>query len=504
MTPAPCAFERAREDVARAIRAHAGAGEVRAAAGGEGDVPLSVEGRAIVGHAALLVLDELVAAAADAEAPVLEHADGAVPSLLAAALEWASATIAEPSLVFAMVEDLVAASTLADCEAVFTWLESNVDAVGTYFDKGKFALLRACNDLLRRLSKDADTVLCGRVVMLLAKLYPLSERSALNVTGKFNVGNVTEFEEADGQLDGTNGEVDAHFHEAFWGLQRLFNDPMKLLGGDASTFSDFTSGVGKALDAFESLPLATPAEAGAAAGGDDADRIGAKYLTSGRLLNLQLRDGAFRRHFLCQCLIIFRFLRAPGNKKGALKPEQAKRITPVEERVLGALKRTAPGSEGARFVAAIQETLQREGSWVAWKKDGCKKSIERKPEEAPAPAPVKRRRVMRGAAPQVELSNLWKSPLGDHEAFVRSEERKPVPELGELLKPLAAELDPDAGIEEEYLLKNNKNWCWKALRLVGRSNWSDLQQATKGGVDKIVHKYVEGAPEVKPTAGEDA
>ena len=124
MTPAPCAFERAREDVARAIRAHAGAGEVRAAAGGEGDVPLGVEGRAIVGHAALLVLDELVAAAADAEAPVLEHADGAVPSLLAAALEWASATIAEPSLVFAMVEDLVAASTLADCEAVFTWLES--------------------------------------------------------------------------------------------------------------------------------------------------------------------------------------------------------------------------------------------------------------------------------------------------------------------------------------------------------------------------------------------
>ena len=215
MTPAPCAFERAREDVARAIRAHAGAGEVRAAAGGEGDVPLGVEGRAIVGHAALLVLDELVAAAADAEAPVLEHADGAVPSLLAAALEWASATIAEPSLVFAMVEDLVAASTLADCEAVFTWLESNVDAVGTYFDKGKFALLRACNDLLRRLSKDADTVLCGRVVMLLAKLYPLSERSALNVTGKFNVGNVTEFEEADGQLDGTPSHPPSPFPDHF-------------------------------------------------------------------------------------------------------------------------------------------------------------------------------------------------------------------------------------------------------------------------------------------------
>ena len=48
--------------------------------------------------------------------------------------------------------------------------------------------MRVCNDLKLRLSKEktSDVVLRGRVSLLLSALYPLSERSALNIAGAYN------------------------------------------------------------------------------------------------------------------------------------------------------------------------------------------------------------------------------------------------------------------------------------------------------------------------------
>ena len=40
-----------------------------------------------------------------------------------------------------------------------------------------------CNDLLRRLSQSKNTVFCGRIQLFLARLFPLSEKSALNLVG---------------------------------------------------------------------------------------------------------------------------------------------------------------------------------------------------------------------------------------------------------------------------------------------------------------------------------
>lgn len=56
---------------------------------------------------------------------------------------------------------------------------------------GKFIILRTCNSLLRKLSKSCNTEYCGRVLMFLASVYPISERSSVNVNGKVNTGNVT-------------------------------------------------------------------------------------------------------------------------------------------------------------------------------------------------------------------------------------------------------------------------------------------------------------------------
>lgn len=42
-------------------------------------------------------------------------------------------------------------------------------------------MLRTCNQLLRRLSKGHHAVLCGRILIFLARLLPLSDRSGINL-----------------------------------------------------------------------------------------------------------------------------------------------------------------------------------------------------------------------------------------------------------------------------------------------------------------------------------
>jgi hypothetical protein len=59
-----------------------------------------------------------------------------------------------------------------------------------------------CNDLLKRLSKSQNTVFSGRIHLFLAKLFPLNEKSGLNLMSHFSdnttryTTNLEDFEEA--------------------------------------------------------------------------------------------------------------------------------------------------------------------------------------------------------------------------------------------------------------------------------------------------------------------
>lgn len=75
--------------------------------------------------------------------------------------------------------------------------------------KGKgLILLRMCNELLRRLSKETSTVFCGRILMFLANSFPLGERSGVNLRGDFNTDMIHYDDEqevdADTSLTGKN------------------------------------------------------------------------------------------------------------------------------------------------------------------------------------------------------------------------------------------------------------------------------------------------------------
>ena len=71
--------------------------------------------------------------------------------------------------------------------------------------------------------------------------------------------------------------------------------------------------------------------------------------------------------------------------------------------------------------------------------------------------------------------------------------KQAVPSLSAYLQPLVEQLDPEAGIEKEYLLTNDKVWMWKALRLMSKKDVSLLGKisAQGGSMEAAVNHFVE-------------
>lgn len=155
----------------------------------------------MVEHTLRKILDSLIREAVAAKTSIMSHARArdvpVVPRLLDFTLHLCETGYAERGIIFTLLEELVEAATIAECEQVFTWVEKNTATLGApaLFERGKLILLRTCNQLLRRMSKADNTVLCGRLLMLLANLFPLSERSGVNVNGEFHVANHTPKED---------------------------------------------------------------------------------------------------------------------------------------------------------------------------------------------------------------------------------------------------------------------------------------------------------------------
>lgn len=61
------------------------------------------------------------------------------------------------------------------------------------------------SDLLRRLSRSQNTVFCGRILLFLARFFPFSERSGLNLISEFNLENVTTFTNVETEMEEDEG-----------------------------------------------------------------------------------------------------------------------------------------------------------------------------------------------------------------------------------------------------------------------------------------------------------
>lgn len=149
--------------------------------------------------------------------------------------------LATTSVPVMLLSDVFDALTLNHCEELFTYVENNVAIwkEDLFFSQCKNNLLRMCNDLLRRLSRSQQTVFCGRILLFLAKFFPFSERSGLNIISEFNLENVTEFGNEKIQIETnekmdvdeeeekkeTKISIDYNLYRKFWALQDFFRNP---------------------------------------------------------------------------------------------------------------------------------------------------------------------------------------------------------------------------------------------------------------------------------------
>ena len=92
-----------------------------------------------------------------------------------------------------------------------------------------------------------------------------------------------------------------------------------------------------------------------------------------------------------------------------------------------------------------------------------------------------------GNAALTKLWNMGGNALED----IAQKQSEVVPGLSDYLAPVAEQMDPEAGIEEEYKVKNDKAFQWKALRLMAKKDVALLSKvsAPNGGLEAAVKHY---------------
>jgi len=404
-----------------------------------------------------------------------------------------------------LLNDIFDSSTLLDCEKLFSFVEKNVNiwTAEPFFTAGKNHLLRMCNDILRRLSKSQNTIFCGRIQLFLAQLFPVEEKSAVNLNSNFDLTNTTVYkknpsefgndmtsgvDEEDGEVSSVQPVVDYNLYMKFWSLQDFFRNPPQCY--TPVGWRMFKQNLAEVLKVFESHRIEHNAKKKSAFEFKVDDKMFAKYLTNEKLLNLQLNDSNFRRYFLVQTLILFQYLTGDLKKfktaTQVLTEAQSSWVSEMTEKVNAIINDTPPN--GKKFGTSVEHILNREENWINWKNCGCGTFAKYPPAvleemgELPPPEvkkkvkkPLKRvgeeylathnnkKRVNLG---NPELTRLWNLCPDNLKACKAENRLNFLPQLETFLEEAIEQADPEAGIEEEYKLVNDGSFQWRALRLL--------------------------------------
>jgi THO complex subunit 1 len=180
---------------------------------------------------------------------------------------------------------------------------------------------------------------------------------------------------------------------------------------------------------------------------------------------------------------MFDYLRAPGKNDKDLPSETMKEeLKSCEDRVKKLLEITPP--KGKEFLRAVEHILEREKNWVWWKRDGCP-PFEKQPIDKKSPNAGQKKRRQRWRLGNKELSQLWRWADQNPNALTDSQ-RVRTPDIADYWKPLAEDMDPSAGIEDEYHHKNNRVYCWKGLRFTARQDLEGFSRFTEMGIEGVV------------------
>uniref|UniRef100_A0A667ZL90 THO complex 1 n=1 Tax=Myripristis murdjan TaxID=586833 RepID=A0A667ZL90_9TELE len=412
-------------------------------------------------------------------------------SLIYLSIDAVTEGICSATTPFLLLGDVLDCLPLDQCDRIFSFVEENVSTwkSNSFYTAGKNYLLRMCNDLLRRLSKSQNTVFCGRIQLFLARLFPLSEKSGLNLQSQFNLDNITVFnkneqestlgqkhieEKEDGMEveEGEMGEedtpapcsipIDYNLYRKFWTLQDYFRNPVQCY--DKFSWMTFLKYSDETLAVFKSYKLddmqasKRKLEELRTSGGEHV--YFAKFLTSEKLMDLQLSDSNFRRHILLQYLILFQYLKGQVKFKSSscvLNDDQTTWIEETTKLVYQLLREIPP--DGDKFATMVEHILNTEENWNAWKNEGCPSFVKERTIDDKPKRPTRKRQAPEdflGKGPDRkifmgndELTRLWNLNQDNMEAC-KSDSRSFMPSLDEFFAEAIEQADPANMVEDEY------------------------------------------------------
>uniref|UniRef100_A0A674EXH9 THO complex 1 n=1 Tax=Salmo trutta TaxID=8032 RepID=A0A674EXH9_SALTR len=438
-------------------------------------------------------------------------------SLIYLSIDGVTEGICSATTPFLLLGDILDCLPLDQCDKIFSFVEENVSTwkSNSFYTAGKNYLLRMCNDLLRRLSKSQNTVFCGRIQLFLARLFPLSEKSGLNLQSQFNLDNITVFnkneqestlgqrptEEKEDGMEVEEGEmgdeepgapapcsipIDYNLYRKFWTLQDYFRNPVqcyeKFSWITFLKYSDETLAVFKSFKLDDMQASKRKLEELRTAGGDHV--YFAKFLTSEKLMDLQLSDSNFRRHILLQYLVLFQYLKGQVKFKSSsciLNDDQCLWMEETTKLVYQLLKEIPP--DGDKFATMVEHVLNTEENWNSWKNEGC-------------PSFVK---------DSDELTRLW-NLNHDNMAACQSESREFMPSLEDFFEEAIEQADPANMVENEYKVVHNSNYGWRALRLLSRRSphfFQPTNQQFKSLADYLESMVIKLAKELPDLPSEE-
>uniref|UniRef100_A0A8C6QL13 Death domain-containing protein n=1 Tax=Nannospalax galili TaxID=1026970 RepID=A0A8C6QL13_NANGA len=352
-------------------------------------------------------------------------------------------TTSTPSVFLGDVLDCL---PLDQCDAIFTFVEKNV---ATW---------------------KSNTAYSARKNYLLRMLVPLSEKSGVNFQSQFNLENVTVFsineqestlgqkhiEDREEEMYVEEGEmgddeapttcsipIDYNPYRKLWSLQDDFRNTVQC--HEKISWKTFHKYSAEVLSVFKSYKLDDTQTSRGKKWKKTAGKhvYFGKFLTSEKLMNLQLSNSNFRQHILLQYLILFQYLKGQVKFKSSnyvLTDEQSLWIEDSTKSVCQLL------SEPQIFSKMVEHILNTEENWNSWKNEGCPSFVKERAANM-KPTRVIRKRAAPEDSQEIlmgndELTRLWNLCPDNMEAC-KSETREYMPTLEEFFEDAIEQTNPE-------------------------------------------------------------
>ncbi|EPY50590.1 THO complex subunit [Schizosaccharomyces cryophilus OY26] len=437
---------------------------------------------------------------------------------------------------FLILEELMDIHSLTECRRLYEYFETrSVLLDGLVSNRGRGpVLLRISNELLRRLSRQIDPALCGRIHILLSKAFAPEERSGSNVRGDYNLENsVITTKVSSPNIPASDGNEASYsqkvqsLYQIFWELQDLLVQPPKI-AQISDNLQKFLNSTNTILESFESIqkntffldnpkPTINPTSNALLPEKYTVinDNLCPNYIRSPPLFDFQLIDESFRLQFLLQAVILCDFLldfskerlesrqnRPFTNKSVApntsLSDEDEKNVSNLLNRIFALLKELKNGA----YFDTVTSVINVESNWKNWKGFGCLSFEKPLLDKSILDEAVAGLKKVAGTPPKIRyamgnaaLAKIWKNAGENSLEDLKKKERYQIPTPKSFLSGVrhdSAEIEESVKEDErEYHQQAKASKTWRAFRSAINSHLEAFEFTGLGDLE-LLSQAIEG------------